>query len=289
MNIRDLKYLVAVAKLRNFTKAAAQCFVSQPTLSGQIKKLEETLGIQLFERTNKRVIPTASGMQIVAAATRILGEVQRIENIAESSIDPLSGNFRFGAFPTLASYIFPSLVTPIKNKMPNLKLILVEDKTDVLIDKLQVGEIDAALLALPLQNDYFYTQELFEDHYFLAVQKDHQLASLSQVEQSQLLNRRLLLLEEGHCMRDQALEICSLAGITEDADIRATSLETLRQMVRAGTGITLIPEIALTHNDDELCYIPFKAPQPKRTIGLVWRKTLNKEAIIEVLKNIISD
>ncbi len=287
MNIRDLKYLVAVARLRNFTMAADHCYVSQPTLSGQIKKLEETLGVQLFERTNKRVIPTAVGTRVVSAAIRLLNEVERIKEIAESAIDPLSGNFRFGAFPTLATYIFPYLVTPIKAKMPNLKLILVEEKTDMLLDKLVKGDIDAALLALPLQNDLLASRKLFEDRYFLAVQKGHELSTLSEVDQAALHNRRLLLLEEGHCMRDQALDICSLAGITEEADIRATGLETLRQMVRAGTGITLMPEIALTTDDEEICYIPFKAPEPKRTIGLVWRKTIPKGAVIEQLTRII--
>ncbi len=287
MNIRDLKYLVAVARLRNFTMAANHCYVSQPTLSGQIKKLEETLGVQLFERTNKRVIPTAVGTRIVNGAIHILKEVDRIREIAESAIDPLSGNFRFGAFPTLATYIFPYLVNPIKARMPNLKLILVEEKTDMLLDKLVKGDIDAALLALPLQNDLLVSRKLFEDRYFLAVQKGHDLSSLAEVDQTALHNRRLLLLEEGHCMRDQALDICSLAGITEEADIRATGLETLRQMVRAGTGITLMPEIALTSDDEEICYIPFKAPEPKRTIGLVWRKTMPKDAVIEHLSKII--
>ncbi len=287
MNIRDLKYLVAVARLRNFTMAANHCYVSQPTLSGQIKKLEETLGVQLFERTNKRVIPTAVGTRIVNGAIHILKEVDRIREIAESAIDPLSGNFRFGAFPTLATYIFPYLVNPIKARMPNLKLILVEEKTDMLLDKLVKGDIDAALLALPLQNDLLVSRKLFEDRYFLAVQKGHDLSSLPEVDQTALHNRRLLLLEEGHCMRDQALDICSLAGITEEADIRATGLETLRQMVRAGTGITLMPEIALTSDDEEICYIPFKAPEPKRTIGLVWRKTMPKDAVIEHLSKII--
>ncbi len=286
MNIRDLKYLVAVAKLRNFTSAADHCYVSQPTLSGQIKKLEETLGVQLFERTNKKVIPTAVGKQITLSAIQILSEVDHIKAIAESSKDPLSGRFRLGAFPTLASYIFPAMVQPIKVRMPNLKLILLEEKTAILTQQLAQGDIDAALLALPIDNDLFSNQILFDDYFCLAVPEGHELSNLLQIDQSSILNRRLLLLEEGHCLRDQALDVCSITGTTEETDIRATSLETLRQMVRAGTGITLMPEIAIRKNDG-ICYIPFKSPRPKRTIGLVWRKTLAKTGVIEELIKII--
>lgn len=289
MNIRDLKYLLAVTKFRNFTAAANYCHVSQPTLSGQIKKLEETLGVQLFERTNKKVIPTTVGKQIAVSATRVLNEVEQIKAIAESSSDPLSGRFRLGAFPTLASYIFPAIVQPIKSAMPNLKLVLIEEKTAILIKQLQQGDIDAALLALPVHNDLFSSQKLFEDYFCLAVHKGHELSSLTAIDQNAILNRRLLLLEEGHCMRDQALDICSLTGTTEEADIRATSLETLRQMVRAGTGITLMPEIAVQHGGADICYIPFKSPRPKRTIALFWRKTLAKTSVIEELVKIIKN
>jgi len=283
MNIRDLKYLVAVAKYRNFTLASEHCCVTQPTLSGQIKKLEENLGVQIFERTNKKVLPTAVGELIIASAQRVLSEANHINDIAEAAKDPLSGSFRLGAFPTLATYIFPMLVNPIKAGMPNLKLILLEEKTDDLIKKLEQGEIDCALLALPVHNDLFYSQKLFDDDYLLAVNKAHELANLSEVDQSALQNRRLLLLEEGHCMRDQALDICGLVGASEEADFRATGLETLRQMVKVGAGVTLIPEIACIKNDPEISYIPFAAPRPKRTIGIVWRKTLFKTSVIEEL------
>jgi len=288
MNIRDLKYVIAVAELRSFSLAAEQCYVSQPTLSSQIKKLEGELGVQLFERLNKRVIPTPVGEEIILSATRVIQEVDRINDIAEASKDPLSGRFRLGAFPTLATYVFPKIVKPIRGCMPNLKLILIEDKTASLIKKLNSGEIDAALLALPTPNDLFNTKELFDDYFRLAVHDKHELAGLSEVDQASLLDINLLLLEEGHCFRDQALEVCSLIGANEEADFRATGLETLRQMVSAGTGITLMPEIAITDNDDDICYIPFKAPCPKRTIGLVWRKTLVKTRVIDELINIIT-
>ncbi len=294
MNIRDLKYLLAINETGSFSKAAKLCFVSQPTLSGQVKKLEESLGVMVFERTSKQIILTAVGEQILASARKIIAEVERIDALAEAAIDPLSGRFRLGAFPTLAPYLFPTLVRPITASMPNLKLILIEEKTDTLINKLKSGEIDAALLALPVADEQFNVTELFDDYFRLAVKKDNKLAELVEIGQSALMSEGLLLLEEGHCLREQALDVCSLLGTNEEQDFRATSLETLRLMVKAGTGITLMPEIAigadldrnLYRDKDDIFYIPFKEPRPKRTIALVWRKTLVKSAVVDELKRI---
>ncbi len=292
MNIRDLKYLLAIADLGSFSRAAEKCHVSQPTLSGQIKKLEESLGVQLFERTNKQILLTAVGEQIIVSAMKVIAEVDRIDALAEAAIDPLSGRFRLGAFPTLATYFFPGIVKPIKAAMPKLKLILVEEKTEHLIDKLKSGKIDAALLALPVVDERFNVEILFDDYFRLAVKSDHPLASKAEIGQSSLLSKDLLLLEEGHCLRDQALEVCSLMGANEEQDFRATSLETLRLMVKVGTGITLMPEIAMAVDintgADDIRYIPFKEPRPKRTIGLVWRKTLVKNTVIEELIKILT-
>lgn len=293
MNIRDLKYLLAINETGSFSKAAKQCFVSQPTLSGQVKKLEESLGVMVFERTSKQIILTAVGEQILLSARKVIAEVERIDALADAAIDPLSGRFRLGAFPTLAPYLFPKLVRPITACMPDLKLILIEEKTNVLIDKLKSGEIDAALLALPVADEQFNVVELFDDYFRLAVKKDNKLAKLAEIGQSALMSEGLLLLEEGHCLRDQALDVCSLLGANEEQDFRATSLETLRLMVKAGTGITLIPEIAiepevgLQQDKDEIRYIPFKAPRPKRSIALVWRKTLVKSAVVDELVKIL--
>ena len=281
MNIRDLRYFVAVAELGHFGKAAEQCFVSQPTLSGQIKKLEEELGVQLFERTNRRVVLTDAGRQIQPLAQRILREVETVKEIADSTKDPLSGRFKLGAFPTLATYVFPALVPALKKQAPKLRLILIEEKTAVLLEQLRTGQIDAALLALPIHDDYFLSQKLFDDEFMLAVPKDHELASVKEVDQAMLAQQRLLLLEEGHCLRDQALEVCQLHGLGEEQDFRATGLETLRQMVRAGTGITFMPKIAVKEKEKGIHYIPFKKPAPIRTIGLVWRKTSARMPVIE--------
>lgn len=286
MNLRDLQYLIAVADLRSFNKAADKCHVSQPALSNQIRKLEETLGITLFERNNKRVMITESGEQIVMLARRILSEVNDMHEIARSTQDPLTGKFRLGAFPTLSAYIFPELVPKIVHSMPQLKLVLVEEKTHTLLERLKRGELDAALLALPVEDDQLESQTLFDDEFLLAVQPDHPLAKRKTVNQEDLHHHKLLLLEEGHCLRDQALSVCQLAGSEEEQDFRATSLETLRQMVKAGSGITLMPKIAIHKNETDIRYIPFAAPAPYRTIALIWRKTSARKAVINRLQKL---
>lgn len=286
MNLRDLQYLIAVADLRSFNQAADKCHVSQPALSNQIRKLEETLGVILFERNNKRVMITESGEQIVTLARRILSQVDDMHEIARSAQDPLTGKFRLGAFPTLSAYIFPDLVPKIVRSMPKLKLVLVEEKTHVLLERLKRGELDAALLALPVTDDQLDAELLFEDEFLLAVQPTHPLAKHQTVTQDDLHHYRLLLLDEGHCLRDQALSVCQLAGMEEEQDFRATSLETLRQMVKAGTGITLMPKIAIHKNEADICYIPFAAPAPHRSIALVWRKTSARKAVISLLQKL---
>ena len=287
MNLKDLKYFLAIAELEHFGHAAQQCNVSQPTLSGQIKKLEETLGVMLFERTNRRVMLTEAGHQIVIYAKRILREVDAIHEIADSTRDPLAGKFRLGAFPTLSTYIFPKIVPQVKTAMPNLRIILIEAKTTQLIEQLHNGAIDAALLALPIQDDYLVSQPLFDDEFFLAVPTSHELTKYKTVDQTKLKQHRLLLLEEGHCLRDQSLEICQLHNIGEEQDFKATGLETLRQMVKAGTGITFMPKIAIATKEDGIEYIPFTKPAPSRSIGLVWRKTTPRQQVISQLINLI--
>ncbi|WNV05759.1 LysR substrate-binding domain-containing protein [Candidatus Methylospira mobilis] len=282
MNLRDLQYLIAVADLRSFGQAAERCFISQPTLSTQIKKLEEALGIQLFERSNKKVLPTEIGEQIIGSARRMLEEEQIIKELAASARDPLAGNLRLGAFPTLAPYLFPQLVPLIRRELPKIRLMLIEDKTDTLLRQLSSGQIDAALLAMPVEDESLQITALFEDEFLLAVACGHPLANKTIVTLDDLTGLPLLLLDEGHCLRGQALQICQTAGLSEQQDVRATSLETLRQMARAGTGITLIPAIAV-REEDGLCYRPFQAPPPRRTIALVWRKTTARRVLFEKL------
>jgi LysR family hydrogen peroxide-inducible transcriptional activator len=289
MNLRDLKYLVAVADLNSFSQAAEACFVSQPTLSTQIKKLEDELGAAVFERDNRSVRLTEAGEGIIAAARRVLAEVDLIKAIAESAHDPLAGTFRLGAFPTLASYVFPAAVRRITQALPKLKLLLIEEKTDVLIEQLRTGKCDAALLALPVDDPALVAMKLFEDPFLLAVPTGHRLADQPQIDLASLAELKLLLLDEGHCLRDHALDVCHRHGGHEEPDFRATSMETLRMMVKAGTGITLMPQTAARDACAEIRYIPFAEPRPKRLIGLVWRKTTARGAVIEKLLDLLND
>lgn len=288
MNIRDIHYMVTVADLRNFSMAAAQCHVSQPTLSNQIKKLEEQLNVTLFERTNKQVMVTEEGRAIIEAGRRLLRNADEIREIAALARDPLAGPFRLGAFPTLASYFFPQAIPQIKSSMPALQLILIEEKTDILISQLKEGKLDAALLAMPVADTQLISQHLFKDMFYLATAPKHPLSGKAHVSIRDLVNYKLLLLDEGHCLRDQALEVCHMSGGIPVEDFRATSLETLRAMVKAGTGITFMPEIAIHEREEGICYIPIEDPAPMRTIGLVWRKTSARKPVIDRLTNLLS-
>lgn len=287
MNLRDLHYIVAVADLQNFGQAADRCFISQPTLSMQIKKLEESLGIQIFERHPKKVITTEVGHQVIAAARRIIDEAKLIKDIALSAQNPLAGTLRLGAFPTLAPYLFPTLIPNIKAQLPDLRLILIEEKTHLLLEQLSAGELDIALLALPVENEHLQAIELFDDIFVLATGKNHPLSQRSCIHPQDLDGHSLLLLEEGHCLRGHALQVCQINNAHEDQDVRATSLETLRQMVRAGTGITFMPKIAIQSTDEHIRYIPFSTPQPCRKIGLVCRQTYQRQPLIKALTNLI--
>ncbi|MBS4050355.1 MAG: LysR family transcriptional regulator [Methylomonas sp.] len=287
MNLRDLRYLIAVADLRSFVQASEHCHISQPTLSTQIKKLEDRLGVQIFERNNKRVLATEVGEHIIATARRILKEVDQIQELAETARDPLAGNLRIGAFPTLSTYIFPALVPLIRDALPRIRLILVEEKTEELVRQLKNGQIDMALLAMPVGDDFLQTQALFDDEFLLAVAADHPLAKADKIRQQDLSGQQLLLLDEGHCLRGQALQVCQINGAEEQQDVRATGLETLRQMVRAGTGITFMPRIAIRAQDQGIRYIPFQAPVPSRNIGLAWRKTSARGHLIAEIGRLI--
>lgn len=279
MNLRDLKYLVAVAKEQHFARAAEKSFVSQPTLSMQIKKLEDELGVQIFERSQKNFLVTKVGKEIIKKAEVILREAEEIKNIAQNSKDPFSGELRIGAFPTLASYFFPKVIGKISKKFPQLKLLLIEEKTEELLRKLQNGEIDAAFVAMPVSNETLLSQKIFEEDFLLAVPRNHALAKKKKIESKDLKGQSLMLLEEGHCLRNQALEACSMLGALEQQDFRASSLETLRQMVINGAGITLMPKIAV-RTEDKISYIKIDHA-PKRTIGLYWRKSSTRKSLIE--------
>lgn len=276
MNVRALQYFVKLADLRHFSKAAEACFVSQPTLSTQIRKLEEELGVQLVERAPRKVMLTPVGEEIAERARGVLNEVEQIRAVARRHVNPAEGTLRLGIFPTLAPYLLPHVIPTIRTQYPRLTLQLAEEKTDDILKMLQRGTLDAALLALPIARDGLEVAVLFEEPFVLAVPEDHPLARKSSVTTEDLRGSELLLLEEGHCMREHALEVCALAGASERVDFHATSMETLRQMVAAEVGITLMPLLAVKPPIAETPNVvirPFRKPGPSRTIALVWRSS----------------
>lgn len=294
MNIRDLEYLVAVADLRHFRKAAERCNVSQPTLSAQLKKLEEFLGAQLLERNNRRVMITPIGEEIIKQARKLLDHVEIIKKLASSNNDPMSGKLHLGLIPTIAPYLLPLINRPVNEYFPKLDLFLYEQQTSVLLQKLKNGDLDAAVLAVPAGDEEGLTDiKLYDEPFFLAVPGGHRLASAQEVALTDLQGEDVLLLEEGHCLRGQALELCSRAGAGELAGFRATSLETLRHMIAAGAGITLIPGLAvdrkLGSDNKFISYLPFIEPRPTRTIALMFRSTTSKHMCFRNLASVIRE
>ena len=286
MNIRDLRYLVALAEHRHFGRAAEASFVSQPTLSTQIRKLEEELGVTLVERAPRRVMMTPIGREIVERARHILREIEQLHETARRSADPEAGSIRLGIFPTLGPYLLPHAIPIVRKRFPKLELLLVEEKTEVLLQQLREGRLDVAILALPLHDDSLHIEFLFEEPFLLAVSCTHPLASRRSIVLDDLRHQRLLLLEDGHCLRDQALDVCHMAGTSERSGFRATSLETLRQMVAAEVGITLLPQLAVSAPipvTPGISLIPFQSPSPHRRIGMAWRRS---SAMHGFLKNL---
>ncbi|HEY3487153.1 MAG TPA: LysR substrate-binding domain-containing protein [Gammaproteobacteria bacterium] len=292
MNLRDLKYLIAIAKHRHFGKAARECFVSQPTLSTQIKKLEEELGVILIERNNKQVLLTETGAQIIVKAQQILKNVDEVREIAAQYRDPGSGKIALAAIPTLAPYLLPHIVPVIHEQLPKLQIMLYELQTAPSLKKLEAGEIDAALLALPIDHGTLSHELLFEEPFLAATAPGKPLAKRKQLKLSDLAAEEILLLEDGHCLRDQALDLCNKIDAREITGFRATSLETLRQMIASGTGTTLIPLLATLEkisNQHSICYIPFEQPQPSRQIALVYRDTYHRVPMLKKIAGIIRD
>ncbi|HSD16932.1 MAG TPA: DNA-binding transcriptional regulator OxyR [Thermomonas sp.] len=286
MNLRDLKYLIALADLRHFGKAADACFVSQPTLSTQVRKLEEELGVTLVERAPRKVMLTPTGQDVVQRARRIVADVEQMREAARRSKDPESGSLRLGVFPTLAPYLLPHVVPQLRERFPQLELLLVEEKSDVLLQRLREGWLDAALLALPVHDEQLHTEFLFDEPFVLAAPHGHELATRTSLRIDDLSDETLLLLEDGHCLRDQALDVCRLSGAHEKSGFRATSLETLRQMVAAGVGVTLLPALSVHApivQPASIRLVTFDAPAPSRRIALVWRKSSAMEAFLRQL------
>lgn len=248
MNLRDLKYIIAVAETRHFGKAADRCFVSQPTLSGQIIKLEEQLGVVIFERTNRSVEITPIGQSILVHARLMLEQADVIQQLAQAHQDPLAGPLRIGIIPTLSPYLIPLILKPLKKQYPLMKLVLSEEMTSTLLERLRNHEIDAALLATDVEEQDLETLSLFDEPFWLAYPNKHRFYKKEKISRADLDDAELLLLSEGHCLAQQAMEICHLKERKDQgemADLRASSLETLLQLVGAGFGTTLVPALAI--------------------------------------------
>jgi LysR family hydrogen peroxide-inducible transcriptional activator len=292
LKLKDLRYLVAVADARHFGRAAEKCFVSQPTLSAQLKKLEDYLGVQLIERQPKNVTLTEAGEQIVARARRMLEAGEEVVALARSHRDPLAGRLRVALLPTIGPYLLPRVSQPIRKALPRLELRLYEYQTAPMLEKLETGEIDLGILALPIESEGLESRELYSEAFTVALPDQHRLAKRDTVRVDDLDGETLLLLEDGHCLRDQALEVCSRVGTHEAQDFRATSLETLRQMVATGAGITLLPELAARGaygNARGVVIRPFSRPTPVRHVGGVWRKTSARRLALDAVCKIIAE
>ena len=269
---RQLQYVVAVAETLGFHKAAERCHVSQPTLSAQVKHLEVVLGVQLFERDRRRVLLTAAGAVVVAHARRVLLEIDDMIAAAKELTEPRSGTFRIGVIPTIAPYLLPDVVPAVRTRFPRLQLVFREEKTDAVVADLREGRLDAGLLALEADIGEWASARITDDPFVVALPNGHPLARKRRVAPSDLEDEKVLLLDEGHCFRAQVLSVCDRAG-TKETELRATSLSTLAQMVSSGSGITILPQIAVgvENRRGQLEVRPFTSPAPHRTIALIWR------------------
>ena len=283
MNLKDLKYLVALADTGHFGKAAERTFVSQPTLSAQLKKLEGYLGVKLVERQPKNVQLTDVGREVVVRARRMLDEGNAIIALARNNTDPFAGKLKVGLIPTIVPYLLPRVMQKIRKTLPKLSLMLYEYQTEDLLKRLRDGELDLGIMALPAPQDGLESRVLYVEDFTVALPNNHPLTAKPTIKVQDLKGHTLLLLEDGHCLRDQALEVCSRVDVREAEDFRATSLETLRQMVVAGLGITLLPELAVEPpfgSQRGLTVRRFNKPAPHRTVGAVWRKSSTRSAAI---------
>jgi LysR family hydrogen peroxide-inducible transcriptional activator len=275
MTLQELKYLVALADHGHFGRAAEACFITQSTLSTQIKKLEDFLGVTLFDRSLKRVTPTPIGREILQAARNIVEEAERIRELAKHTQDPMTRTVHLGVIPTLGPYYLPHALTLVHRKHPGLRMLLREEMTPQILEHLADGKLDAGLLALPVTDDVLRVEPLFYEPFYAALPAGHALAKQATIKVTELMQEKLLLLDEGHCLRDQALDVC---GARQDRreEVRATSLETLRQMVGLGLGATLLPALSVDAGPrvsrKAVEIRPFKSPPPGRTIALVWRR-----------------
>lgn len=292
--LRQLQYLTAVVDEKHFGHAAEKCFVTQSTLSAGIQDLEELLEVSLLERTNRKVLPTAIGEEIAGRALQILSLSEDLVDLAQSERNPLSGRIQVGIIPTISPFLLPKVLPTVRQQLPDLEIVLIEDQSERLLDKLEAGSIDVAVLAFPF-NIRGLTHRIFaREPFWVAVPKQHRLAQKRVLKASELPTNELLLLAEGHCMREHALSACQLPASAQRRSVQATSLYTLIEMVASGLGITLIPDMAInsdmvSHSDISLVPLENKDDQATREIGLVWRPSFRRTQTLEQLAQTVSD
>lgn len=275
ISFKQLRYFEAVARTRHFGKAAEQCAVTQPALSMQIQELEKTLGVQLLERSRNGVMLTEAGREIAGRANRILADTRDIVDFARRQGGVLSGPLHLGVIPSVAPYVLPALLPLVREKYPDLDLHLRETQTHHLVEELLDGGLDLLLLALPVENPEIETIKLFNDRFLLAMPKSRPVSNRIRATPELLQQDRLLLLEEGHCLRDQALSYCSLRRVDNIDTFGASNLSTIVQMVAGGLGMTLLPELSihLECRQGDIRLMRFTDPQPRRVVGLAWRRS----------------
>ncbi len=287
-SIRQLEYAVAVAETLHFGRAARQCAVTQPALSAQIQQLEDLLGVQIFERSRRKVIVTPEGAQVLEKAREALASIDDLVARAEGAAEPLSGPLRLGVIPTVAPYLLPPLLPSVRERHPALQLLLREEQTARLVEHVEAGRLDALLLALPVDEADLVELPLFEEPFWFVAPETHPLMKPkpARIREEALQGAEVLLLEDGHCLRAQALSVCQRAGAVVPGRIQATSLSTLVQMVANDLGVTLLPEHALeveVRPGMGLAAKRFRDPAPRRTIGLAWRRGAAREADFQLL------
>ncbi len=294
MTLTELRYIVAVARERHFGRAAEACFVSQPTLSVAIKKLEEELDVKLFERGANEVSVTPLGEEIVRQAQSVIEQAAGIKEIAKRGKDPVSGPLRLGVIYTIGPYLLPDLVRQAIDKVPQMPLMLQENFTVKLLDMLRTGELDCAIIAEPFPDTGLAVAPLYDEPFMVAVPKGHALAKRESISAEELKQETMLLLGTGHCFRDHVLEVCpEYARFSSDAEgirksFEGSSLETIKYMVASGMGVTVVPQLSVPKDTQrQVHYVPFTDPAPTRRVVLAWRRTFTRYEAIAALRNAI--
>ena len=294
MTLTELRYIVAVAREKHFGRAAEACFVSQPTLSVSIKKLEEELGVRIFERGANEVSVTPLGDEIVRQAQSVIEQAAGIKEIAKRRKDPLTGPLRLGVIYTIGPYLLPDLVRQAIERVPQMPLMLQENFTARLLDMLRTGELDCAIMAEPFPDTGLAVAPLYDEPFMVALPKAHPLAKRKSIDAEELKDEKMLLLGTGHCFRDHVLEVCpEYARFASDAEgmrktFEGSSLETIKYMVASGMGVTVVPQLSVPNEDPaHIAYVPFTKPVPTRRVVLAWRRSFTRYEAIAALRNAI--